>query len=156
MIGSPVKLKGFAMSFIQAAVHGRVESERTGCNPRQELLDCPLDPSVEDLILWWGVRPIHHCLDQKCADIYLKHHQTQYPTLTKIAQDYLAIQGSSVSSEHTFSGGGLTDTKAQNQLSLETFEALQILKSCYKDGLITVKEEVAAHEKKLFVLIGSD
>jgi len=39
-------------------------------------------------------------------------------------------------------------------MSPETFEALQILKSCYKDGLIDVDEEVAAHELK--VLVGSD
>ncbi|KIM75155.1 hypothetical protein PILCRDRAFT_13838 [Piloderma croceum F 1598] len=139
--GSLVKPKGFAVSFIQAAVRGHVESEHAGRNARQELLDylcSPLDPSVEDPILWWG------------------HHQTQYLTLAKIARDYLAIQGSSVPSEHTFSGGGLMDTKAQNQLSQETFEALQILKSCYKDGLIKVEEEVAAHERKPFVLIGSD
>ena len=58
MAGSPVKPKGFAMPFIQAAVRGRVESERVGRNPRQELLDylnSPLDPNVDDPILWWGV-----------------------------------------------------------------------------------------------------
>jgi len=33
-IGSPVKPKGFVMSFIQAAIHGRVESECAGRNPR--------------------------------------------------------------------------------------------------------------------------
>jgi len=149
MIGSPVKLKGFAMSFIQAAVCGHVESECAGHNPHQELLDylsSPLDPSIEDPILWWGVRPVCRCLDRIYADIYLKHHQTQYLTLAKIVRDYLAIQGSSVPSERAFSGGGLTDTNAWNQLLQETFEALQILKSCYKDGLITVEEEVAAHD----------
>jgi len=70
-IGSPIKPKGFAMSFIQAAVRGRVDSERAGRNPRQELLDylsSPLDPSVEDPILWWGVSAVRHCLDQKCAE----------------------------------------------------------------------------------------
>ena len=49
------------MSFIQAAVRGRVESERAGRNPRQELLDylnSPLDPNVDNPILWWGVRAI--------------------------------------------------------------------------------------------------
>ena len=61
-----------------------------------------------------------------------------------------------MSSEHAFSGSRLTDTKARNQLSPETFEALQILKYCYKDGLIKVKEEVAVHERKLFVPVGSD
>ena len=157
MLGSPIKPKGFTMSFIQAAVRGRVESERAGRNPCQELLDylsSPLDPSIEDPILWWGLSVVVSI--QKCSDIKLKHHQTQYPTLAKITRDYLAIQGSSVSSERAFSGGGLTDTKARNQLSPETFQALQILKSCYKDGLIKVEEEVAAHERKLFVPVGSD
>jgi hypothetical protein len=49
------------MSFIQAAVRGCVESERAGRNPHQELLDylnSPLDPNVDDPILWWGVRAI--------------------------------------------------------------------------------------------------
>ena len=58
MLGSPVKPKGLAMSFIQAAVRGHVESERAGHNPRQELLDylsSPLDHNIEDPILWWGV-----------------------------------------------------------------------------------------------------
>jgi hypothetical protein len=46
------------MSFIQAAIRGHVESECAGCNPRQELLDylsSPLDPAIDNLILWWGV-----------------------------------------------------------------------------------------------------
>ena len=146
------------MSFIQAAVCGHVKSEHAVHNLHQELLDylsSPLDPSVDDPILWWGVS-VCHCLNQKCAHVYLKHHQTQYPTLAKITWDYLAIQSSSVSLEHAFSGSGLTDTKAWNQLSSKTFEVLQILKSCYKDGLITVKEEVAAHERTPFVPVGSD
>ena len=82
------------MSFIQAAVHGHVESERAGRNPRQELLDSlssPLDPSIEDPILWWGVSVVVSI--QKCSDIKLKHHQIQYPTLAKIARDYLAKIG---------------------------------------------------------------
>jgi hypothetical protein len=41
-------------------------------------------------------------------------------------------------------------------MSPETFEALQILKSYYKDGLINVDEEVVAHELKLFVPVVSD
>jgi len=49
-------------------------------------------------------------------------------------------------SEHAFSSGGLTDTKARNQLKPETFEALQILKSCYHDRLLVVEDEAAAHD----------
>jgi hypothetical protein len=47
------------MSFIQAAVRGRIESERVGRNPRQELLDFInglLEIRVEVPIAWWGVR----------------------------------------------------------------------------------------------------
>jgi hAT family C-terminal dimerisation region len=76
----------------------------------------------------------------------LKHHQTQFPTLARIARDYLAIQGSSVPSERAFSSGGLTDTKFRNRLKPETFEALQILKCCYRDRLIVAEDEAAAHD----------
>ena len=51
-----------------------------------------------------------------------------------------------MSSERAFSSGRLTDTKARNQLKLETFEVLQILKSCYRDGLLVVENEAAAYD----------
>jgi hypothetical protein len=38
----------------------------------------------------------------------------------------------------------------------ETFEALQILKSCYKDGLIKVEDEIISHERKPFVPVNVD
>ena len=81
----------------------------------------------------------------------LQQHQMQYPMLARIANDYLAIQCSSVASEQAFSSGGYTDNKSHNQLSTEVFEALQILKSCYRDSLIKVEEEASAHELKPFV-----
>jgi hypothetical protein len=52
--------------------------------------------------------------------------------------------------------GGLTDIQFCNQMLPETFEALQILKSCYKDGLLSVDKEVAAHRQKQFVPVDSD
>jgi hypothetical protein len=57
--GSPVKPKGFAMSFIHASVRGRVDQERASRNPRQEFLDyinSPLDIGEHDPVKWWGVR----------------------------------------------------------------------------------------------------
>jgi hypothetical protein len=54
-----------------------------------------------------------------------------------MAQDYLAIQGSSVPSEHAFSSGGITGTLHHNRLSPETYEALQILKSGYRSDVLT-------------------
>ncbi|KIL54482.1 hypothetical protein M378DRAFT_43966, partial [Amanita muscaria Koide BX008] len=56
----------------------------------------------------------------------------QYPILSRIARDYLAIQGSSVASERAFSSGGLTTTLLRNKLSPEHVEALQMVKNGYK------------------------
>ncbi|KIJ25800.1 hypothetical protein M422DRAFT_88439, partial [Sphaerobolus stellatus SS14] len=56
--------------------------------------------------------------------------------LSRMARDYLAIQGSAVASERTFSSAGITGTDRRNRLLPETFEALQILKSGYKNGFI--------------------
>ncbi|KIJ48109.1 hypothetical protein M422DRAFT_163178, partial [Sphaerobolus stellatus SS14] len=68
-------------------------------------------------------------------------HQGQYPTLAKIARDYLAIQGSAVASERTFSSAGITGTDRRNRLRPETFEALQVLKSGYRNGFISAETD---------------
>ena len=67
----------------------------------------------------------------------------QYPTLSRVARDYLAIQGSSVPSERAFSSGALTATHRHNRLSADIFEALQILKSAYQNGHISAAEQAA-------------
>lgn len=69
----------------------------------------------------------------------------QFPTLSRMARDYLAIQGSSVPSERAFSSGGLTGTSLRNQLNPSTFEALQILKSAYKNEHISAAQESKGH-----------
>ena len=53
-------------------------------------------------------------------------------------------------SEEAFSSGEHTVGKSCNQLSAEVLEALQILKSCYIDGLI-MAEEASTHKPKPFV-----
>ncbi|KIK96650.1 hypothetical protein PAXRUDRAFT_46550, partial [Paxillus rubicundulus Ve08.2h10] len=55
----------------------------------------------------------------------------QYPVLSQIACDYLAIQGSSTASKCAFSQGGLTATVMCNRMSPKTVEASQILKNGY-------------------------
>jgi hypothetical protein len=70
-----------------------------------------------------------------------------------MAHDYLAIQGSSVPSERAFSSGGLTGTSLRNNLSPAMFEALQILKSAYKNNHISAARESKGHiESHLAVL----
>jgi len=75
--------------------------------------------------------------------MFRQEHQSDYPTLSRIARDYLAIQGSSVPSERAFSSGGLTGSLLRNRLNTDAFEALQILKCAYKNGLISASNEAA-------------
>jgi hAT family C-terminal dimerisation region len=65
----------------------------------------------------------------------------QYPTWARMAQDYLAIQGSATPSERAFSGGGITGTARHSCLTVEMFEALQILKSAYWGGHIMAADD---------------
>jgi hAT family C-terminal dimerisation region len=71
-----------------------------------------------------------------------QQHQVQFPTLARIAQDYLAIPGSSVASERAFSSMRHIGTDHRNKLSTEMFQAIQILKGGYKAGLIGAAAEV--------------
>lgn len=66
--------------------------------------------------------------------------------MAKIVKDYLAIQGSTVASEHAFLSGGITGTARRNSLLPEVFEALQLLKSAYCEGhiLACANAELAA------------
>lgn len=61
-----------------------------------------------------------------------------------MARDYFAIQGSATPSERAFSSASLTDTKQRSRLTPQIFEALQILKSAYRNGHIsaTVQAEM--------------
>ncbi len=99
----------YGCSYLLEAVQS-FEKEKKAGNPRDELtmyLEAGIKV-VSDVISWWGV--------SNCNDIFnLSHivpqHQsdTKYLTLKRIARDYLAIQGSSMPSEHAFSSGGITD-----------------------------------------------
>ena len=60
--------------------------------------------------------------------LYLQHQQEQYPILSCIACNYLAIQGSSVALEQAFLSGSLT-TLLCNNLTPEHVEDLQLLKN---------------------------
>lgn len=59
-----------------------------------------------------------------------------YPTWASIARDYLAIMGSSVSSERAFSSAGITISKRRNRLKPDIVEALQFRKSLIHHNII--------------------
>jgi hypothetical protein len=67
-----------------------------------------------------------------------------------MARDYLAIQGSATPSERAFSGGGITGTPNRNRLSVASFEALQLLKSAYRNGHIAAADDAARHLDSFF------
>ncbi|RDB14951.1 putative AC transposase [Hypsizygus marmoreus] len=58
------------------------------------------------------------------------------PMWGSLARDYLAIMGSSVSSECAFSQAGITISKRQNRLHEDIVEALQFLKCAIRKDLI--------------------
>jgi len=78
---------------------------------------------------------------------------SKYPTLRRIACDYLAIQGSSTPSERAFSSGGITGTNRRSSLTTEIFQALQILKSAYRNGHISAVSQAAQHLEALVMAL---
>nr|GAT52974.1 HAT dimerization [Mycena chlorophos] len=67
------------------------------------------------------------------------------PVLRSMARDFLPIQGSATSAERAFSSGGRTGTKLRNRLTPEIFEALQLLKSAYRNGHISATTDAGRH-----------
>lgn len=62
----------------------------------------------------------------------LQANQTRYPTMARIARDYLAIPGASTSAERAFSSARRISTEFRRQIGPDKFEAIQILKAAYQ------------------------
>ena len=62
-----------------------------------------------------------------------------------MAWDYLALQGSATPSENASSSGGLSGTKNCNCLDGTVLESLQLLKSAYCNGHISVANDAKQH-----------
>lgn len=58
------------------------------------------------------------------------------PVWSSIAQDYLSIMATSVSSERAFSQGGITISKRRNRLKCDIVEALQCVKCAIRHDLL--------------------
>jgi len=76
----------------------------------ERYLALPLDENVSAL-LWWQA------------------HSSEFPILSLMARDYLAIQSTSVACEQAFSVAGNTITKTRNRLHSETARASLCTKS---------------------------
>ncbi len=73
-----------------------------------------------------------------------------------MVQDYLAIQGSAMPSECAFSNTSLTDSKHHNWLAPDTFEALQILKSVYRNGHMSAPAEAENYYDSIMSVLGGE
>jgi hAT family C-terminal dimerisation region len=63
---------------------------------------------------------------------FCKTNRETFPTLFKIALDYLPVQASSVPCERAFSSSAETDTNKRNRIAHDFMESLQILKFGFK------------------------
>lgn len=86
-----------------------------------------------DILAWW------------------KSMSLQFPGLAKVAREYLAIPGSSASSERAFSAGGNMITKKRASLATSTVQAAQCLRSWFK-----VADVLGLDQLKRFTLKKSD
>jgi hypothetical protein len=64
-----------------------------------------------------------------------QNHGASYPTLCRIALDYLTCQASSVPCERLFSAGGEVATKRRARLGAARFEELQMMKSAWRNNI---------------------
>lgn len=128
----------YGAAWMQSAVASCIAEEAQDSDPYRELqayLTSPLEPfrSLLDVtvIKWW------------------KDHSVVYPTLAKMARDFLAIPGSSTASERQFSSARHIGTDFRNRLSPTMFEAVQVLKGGYRAGIMSAHLEISALAKEL-------
>jgi hypothetical protein len=85
---------------------------------RQYLKDFAPDIRKDsDIVEWW------------------QDHGHRYPTLRRVALDFLPCQASSVPCERLFSGGGEIATKRRARLGAQRFEELQMMKFAWRNNI---------------------
>jgi hypothetical protein len=75
------------------------------------------------------------------APDWWKLNQANFPVLSKMARDYLAVQGSSVPSEEVFSGGVDLVTPDRNSLSEDTISMSMSLKDWIDNPTVESRRE---------------
>lgn len=81
--------------------------------------------------------------------VFWELEQERYPTIFRMAMNYLLIQPFAVPCKQAFSSSILTDTKQRNQISPVLMEALQILKSSLKKERPNLKWWMTSQEEML-------
>jgi len=73
----------------------------------------------------------------------------EYPTIFRMAMDYLPIQASAVPCERVFSSSGETDTERRNRISPAFMEILEMLKFDRKKERLNFTRGWATSQKEL-------
>jgi hypothetical protein len=102
------------------------------------------------IVTWWGVSFFDYNSSNIFKSLSFKLNYNRYPVWGSLAQDYLSIMASSVSSEHAFSSAGITLSKWHNHLQADIVEALQFLTCFYHHDLI-FREVRAFTEEEIFL-----
>jgi hypothetical protein len=76
-------------------------------------------------------------------------HQDEFPTIFRMALDYLPIQASAVPCEQAFSSSAETDTNRRNCVSPNLMEVLQIIKYSIWNDLVDFTAGGSATKKDL-------
>ncbi|EEB91373.1 hypothetical protein MPER_10271 [Moniliophthora perniciosa FA553] len=98
-------------------------------DPMKEWLRSPIQPNVEDPLLWWQEE-----LDRESSSLDKK--------LCRMAIDILSIPAVSCEMERFFSRSGLMVTKHRHNLMAESTRSATVVGSWYDAGLIPHTEAV--------------
>jgi hypothetical protein len=120
-----------------ALLSNQAEDEGWESEMRRYLKDLPADVTKDtDIVKWWQV--CWHCvlivIDYADYNL-LQNNGALYPTLRRIALDYLPCLASSVPCERLFSAGGEVATKRRAQLGAARFEELQMMKFAWRNNI---------------------
>lgn len=133
--------KGYGSSFLRKTLSSRVILEQIRTRRSNDTF---VVLSMRFALTLWpggGTSSQFLLLADLVTDLLTQHHTTEYPTLSRMARDYLAIQGSAVASGHAFSSSKITGTARRSRLNAQTFEVLQLLKDGYRTGAISASEQ---------------
>jgi hAT family C-terminal dimerisation region len=103
--------------------------------------------SVFDTLGFWKVRSFCKFIIMFILINCRQTYEHTFPTIFRIAMDYLPIQASAVPCERVFSSSAETDTKKRNRILPELMEALQVLKYSLKKSRLNFTAHLDLPEK---------
>jgi hAT family C-terminal dimerisation region len=86
----------------------------------------------------------------------MSDNQKDFPTVYRIALDYMPVQASAVPCERVFSSASETDTKRRNRLNPNLFEALQVMKFAMRRERLDFTQDILTPVEDMVLDPGDD